>query len=658
MYKYKIFFMALLLASTSYASSRDEFIAGVSAVDSLSMEQLEADLEFAESELGSLAHYSLRRGIGSVGYRSDSYDTARNNEWIQIDLGQKQSIDQIVLVPCLWQDTKTGYRADCFPQEFSIFAGDGQETNLVAKVVKADNILPRIAPVVVEFSAISASWVRVEASLLTPRSFFKNYSLELAEVMVFSGQENVALQQPVKSSSGNKLEYGARKREYLVDGFVPYLMDAAQGNQSLAFVSDIEIGDNPVLTIDLGSIETLNRMHLHAVELTGSIPQSTPSGFGIPPRFVVEGALDPSFSDAVRLIEYHATSIYESGPIIMRRFPVTPCRYVRLTTIDPYIYSSKTAVGSLIGFAEIELFSMGRNVALGKPVQANFVLDSDVRSFAALTDGLNLYGKILPVREWIGELARRHDFEKLRPVIAAELNRRYAKQKNRLNRMSWLTMLLAAGIVLSIFIERLIHVKEMARMREKYAADLHDELGANIHAIGLLGDVALASLDKPERLKGALMNSRDLTERTGLAVRHCVNMQEAYGSNGNLRNDLERISLRILADLEYDISITGEEFLVNLKPRKSNEIFVFYKECLVNISRHSAATRVKTRLIACRKSIVLSVSDNGRGLSDDRKNIVPKSLRRRARLMGAKVQVEPLAGKGNCVILKLRTRMF
>ncbi len=658
MYYCEIFFVALLLASTCYASSCDEFIADVDVVESLSMEQLEASLESTDSELGMLAHYSLRSGIGSVGYRSESYKTARNTEWVQVDLGQKYSIDQIVLVPCVWRDTKTDLRADCFPLEFSIFAGDGQETNLVASFSETDNILPRIAPVVVDCSAISASWVRVEASLLTPRSFFGRYSFELSELMVFSGPENIALQQPVKISSNTYNEHGARKREYLVDGCVPYLMDASQGDQSIAFVSDIGIGDNPELTMDLGAVQTLSRIHLHAVELAGSIPQSTPSGFGIPPRFIVEGALDPSFLDAVRLIEYQMSSVYDSEPIIMRRFPETPCRYVRLTTIEPYIYIGKEDVGSLIGFAEIELFSEGRNVALGKQVEANFELVSSARSFAALTDGLNLYGEILPVREWLGELARRHDLETLRPVIAAELNRRYTRQKTRLANMYWLAILLATGIVLSILIERLIHVKQMARMRERYVADLHDELGANVHTIGLLGDVALASLEKPERLKSTLMHSRDLTERTGHAIRHCINMQEAYGSRGNLRSDLERISLRILADLEYEISITGEEFLEKLKPHKSNEVFVFYKECLVNISRHSAATSVKTILTASRKSIVLSVSDNGRGLSDDSKNMVPKSLRRRARLMGAQVQVESLEGKGTCVTLKLRTRRF
>jgi len=656
--RYKTCFLALLLAVNCHVSGR-ELSLFVEGVESLSLEQLEDRLKSVDFELEHLARYSMRSEIGSVGYRSHLSTTPDvTNEWIQINLGQKTAIDQIVLVPSIRRDARSGFKADGFPLAFRIVAGDSQETNVVASFDATDHLLPRIAPLVVNCSSVTASWVRVEASCLTPRSFDGKYNLEFSEIMVFQGEENVALRRNVQASSVNESEYGSRKRKFLVDGFVPYLMDAAQGDQSIAFVSEIGIGDRPELTIDLGAIEPLNRIHLHPVDMTDTVPQSTPSDFGIPPQFIVEGATQSDFSDAVRLIEWQLQSIYEVGPIIMRRFPETPCRYVRLTALEPYIDTGRQGSGSRIGFAEIELFARGRNVALEKPVHANFELKSPSRSFSALTDGHNLYGEILPVREWLNELARRNDLETMRPSITAALNRRYAWQKIRLNRMYWLAALLAAGIVLTVLVERLVHLKHLARIRERYAADLHDELGANIHTIGLLGDVALSSLDKPDRLKSTLMNSRDLTERTGVAVRHCITMQEVNGLNGSLKNDVERVSQRILADFEYDVSITGEEFLKKLNPRKRNDVFLFYKECLVNISRHSAATRVKTTLAATRKQIVLTICDNGRGIANDEKNNVPKSLKRRARLMHAQVQVDSSTGEGTCVTLKLRTRFW
>jgi len=104
---------------------------------------------------------------------------------------------------------------------------------------------------------------------------------------------------------------------------------------------------------------------------------------------------------------------------------------------------------------------------------------------------------------------------------------------------------------------------------------------------------------------------RAVTERTGTAMRHCTAMQEASGLYAGLRADMERAAVRIMAQLEHDISVEGEEFLEQLKPRTRVDLFLFYKECLVNISRHSGATQFSTRLRAGPREIHLAVRDNG-----------------------------------------------
>ena len=147
---------------------------------------------------------------------------------------------------------------------------------------------------------------------------------------------------------------------------------------------------------------------------------STPIGFGVPQRLRIEGAVRPDFSDAVRLVDYHKQTVYDTGPIIMRRFREIPCRYIRLIAVEPDI-DIRGLHGPQIGFAEIEIFSQSRNVALGKAVHTDLKPLNPDRSLAALTDGCNLYGRILPVRTWMNELARRHDLETERPVVVAEM---------------------------------------------------------------------------------------------------------------------------------------------------------------------------------------------------------------------------------------------
>jgi signal transduction histidine kinase len=119
-------------------------------------------------------------------------------------------------------------------------------------------------------------------------------------------------------------------------------------------------------------------------------------------------------------------------------------------------------------------------------------------------------------------------------------------------------------------------------------------------------------------------------------------------------NDVRRAATRILADLEHHIEFKGEAELRRLSPRKRIDLLLFYQESLINIIRHSGATRAWTRLTAVDGTITLEVMDNGRGL-DGR---LPASLKRRARLLGAEVEAGSAEGGGARIVLRLKRRRF
>lgn len=625
-------------------------------IESLTLIQLEQRLAAIDSVLERLAHFSLRSGIGPVGYRSRTHSDPANTEWIQIELSEETSIDQIVLVPTIWRDTERGFVADGFPVEFTVTAGTHADPNatVIARFGAGDRLLPRIAPLIVSCDEATASWVRIEATALSKRAWDGRHILQLDEILVFNGQENVALNQPVHASSPGDPAGFPRRMPYLVDGFLPYLMDSAQGEQSIAYVSPVGVGDHPTFTIDLGTVQPLNRIHLHAVDLSDTVPISTPVGFGMPRRLRIEGATRHDFSDAVRLTDCQRDSIYDTGPIIMRRFPETACRLVRVIAEAPYIHNMANLRGSQIGFAEIEIFSRDRNVALGKEVQTNFEPSRPGRSTTALTDGCNLYGRILPVRTWLDELAQRHDLEAERPVVVAELNRRYARQKTQMRYLIGLAGLLGLGAIIIVLVDRIIKQRAIHQTREHIAADLHDELGANLHAIGLLSDLAVNAKDNPEKQTKHLQHLRALTERTGAAARYCTHSMESDGLCRNLLEEMQRTSSRILADLEHAITFEGQERIQHIKARRRIDLFLFYKECLTNVLRHANATQVTTRLEASEGLITLTVSDNGQGLAQTNGHGVPASLKRRARLLNAQVSAGPSASGGTCITLKLK----
>jgi signal transduction histidine kinase len=615
---------------------------------------LEKRLEEIDVHLSRLATYSLGSGIGAIGFRSHPQDAPDRTQWIQVDFGRPVPLDEIMLVPAIRRDAANGFQADGFPKALRLVAGIGtdREGREIAALGLRDELLPRIAPLVIPCQGTTATWIRIEAQMLSLRAFDARYVFQLSEILAFRGEENEALHTAVTSSVGtNPVTAIGWADAHVVDGFLPYLMAVPQGRQSVAYHSPRNFPGTPVLTIDLGARHPLSRLHLHAIDQSDTIPQAFAGDFGIPAALLIEGATAPDFSDARPLAEFRHETFYDVGPIMVRSFPATTCRYVRLGAAVDRPPDSPVQP---LGFAEIELFAGGTNVALHQPVTANFDAEDRLRRLSNLTDGLNVYGSILPLREWLNQLARRHELERERPLVLAALNQHHARQKANLTRLVWLSILLALGVVVLAVVHRILRQRAIERVRNRLAADLHDELGADLHAIGLLSDLAAAARSSPGKLGDLLQRIRALTERSGKAARHCSNMLEAKGLYGDLAEDMRRSAERLLADLEHDIELADEAALQCLSPRKRLDLFLFYQECLVNIIRHSGATRVQIRLSATDRSIQLEVEDNGRGLL----GAAPASLRRRARLLGAAVEAHAADGGGACIRLRVKPGRF
>ena len=247
-----------------------------------------------DSQLDTLANYNPRSGVGVGGFRSRRQGEPDHREWVEIDLGRSCKIEEVILVPEIWRNTKTNLRADGFPEEFRILAGTASDKKgkVIASYTKEDKILPRIAPLVIACEDIEASWIRLETTRLGPRAWDEDFGLHLFEILVFSGAENVALHQPVRASSRN-IASDRNNPAYLVDGFLPYVMDSAKGQRSRAFLAKSPPDQTGHLSIDLGEPHSLDQVYLHAVDLSDAIPQKQLNNFAMPRHLIIEGANSP-----------------------------------------------------------------------------------------------------------------------------------------------------------------------------------------------------------------------------------------------------------------------------------------------------------------------------------------------------------------------------
>ena len=205
---------------------------------------------------------------------------------------------------------------------------------------------------------------------------------------------------------------------------------------------------------------------------------------------------------------------------------------------------------------------------------------------------------------------------------------------------------------------RALHQKELIeRERARIARDLHDQLGANLTQVTLLGEMAELDKDLPgeveqhaqqicatarettrslDEIVWAVNPSNDTLE--GLANYACKYAQDYFALAG--------VSFR--ADLPADLPPTP------ILPEVRHNVFLAFKEAVNNVVKHAHATEARVKLHLEPEKFSLSIRDNGRGLGDISGKALRnglKNMRRRLADVRGEFIIEPGAGGGTLVTL-------
>ncbi|TWU60466.1 nitrate/nitrite sensor protein NarQ [Rubripirellula tenax] len=628
-----------------------------SPYQALSRTQLETLYAERLAEEKELASATFRNGVGNLGWQSSSHPDGNVTEWARVDFEDESLIDLVVLTPVLWRDSLGVIQADGFPLEFKVFIGKqgdlkGKE---VASLGLRDGLLPRNSPVMIPIPPTLGSWVRVEANQLSQGILDKRYRCQVSEIIVFSGEENVASGCTTAASSVGWTRISQSiNSNTLVDGFMPYLMDAALGDGSTPYVTFFLAKDRVSFTFDLGTVRRINRIHLHSADQNANVPKIHHADYALPDHLVISGANQADFSDEVLLTEYKKQSIYNSGPILMRKFAARECRFVRLTAMQGYQAPEASKRWRCMGFAEVEIFENSRNVAANVLPNVDGPAVTKDGQLRTLTDGQNHFGPILTLREWMSQLARRHDLAIELSQVRTEIDRRSVIQNRNFR---WALGIIAGMIAVSIAIlvwARINQVRQANHLKRRFAADLHDGLGADLHSIGLLSDLAQDAAESPAMLKSMLTEIRSVTKDASASLRYMSRTEKEDAPYSDLMRLMKQAVERIAVGLDHQLEANGTEHLESLRPQTRADLLAFYKECIVNISRHASATKLMTTLQVSPQELRLTVADDGQGLPTATDRDIPASLLRRAKLLGAQVRVDTAPTEGTSVHLVLR----
>ena len=223
----------LLRKRLSLEVHQKDLVDRIEAVTSPEIQRLEKQIKLLEEERDAPSKPAERTSSPTLGYQSQVSLLGSLEKWVQVDFKKSAPIHQIYLVPIdLPNQPGLG-----FPARFRVdLSNDPLFVNFqtVFDHTKSDFPHPASDAYRIQTLGQRARYIRITAVL--PE---KGYGLfALSELLVFSGQDNIALQGTVTAS--DSIESKKWSVDYLVDGYTSQVnLDALDNADNLQGIEDV-----------------------------------------------------------------------------------------------------------------------------------------------------------------------------------------------------------------------------------------------------------------------------------------------------------------------------------------------------------------------------------------------------------------------------------
>jgi PAS domain S-box-containing protein len=195
--------------------------------------------------------------------------------------------------------------------------------------------------------------------------------------------------------------------------------------------------------------------------------------------------------------------------------------------------------------------------------------------------------------------------------------------------------------------------------RKRLAAEIHDELGQAMTALNM--DLAwiekrVSRRDKElsqriDVMKKSLTTNIHTIRRIASDLRPTV--LDDLGLAAALEWQLQEFQMR--AGIPCKLNLNQQDLPLNAE--RSTAVFRFVQEALTNVARHSQATRVTVDVKQKDGHIIISVDDNGKGISTDQikrpDSLGLVGMRERVTRLGGDFSIETNSGSGTRLSVRM-----
>jgi signal transduction histidine kinase len=156
----------------------------------------------------------------------------------------------------------------------------------------------------------------------------------------------------------------------------------------------------------------------------------------------------------------------------------------------------------------------------------------------------------------------------------------------------------------------------LEKERSRIARDIHDQVGASLTQLALLGEMVESDKDSPEEAEAHARQISQTARETTRALDEIV--WTVNPSNDSLEGLVNYICKHAqdylsVAGLRYRLDVPAQLPAAAISPETRHNVFLASKEAVTNIVKHARASEAWIRLRLEPGKFTLEIEDNGRG---------------------------------------------
>lgn len=496
---------------------------------------------------------------------------------------------------------------------------------------------------------VEAAGLRIAAGRLRLDSDISDsYVHAWAEAFLFEGDRELARGATVRSAGGSAPAAPWHwSNAFLVDGQTPLGLPElpADPHRNVGWISEgrAKARDKVWLELDLGEPRDFDAIRLVPAKRPTS---DLPSGFGFPRRFTVSAAGGDGDGRLEKTFELANPG---HNPVDL---PLGPWRGRTVKIEVAELWKAYEDYPAFFALSEIEVLQGEENRARGAVVRSpdgmGNVIGSGLQYWnaASLSDGYGPDGRLASRRVWLDQLDRRLKLQQAEHRLMAESRAIVARWRRA--GLGAFAVLGGAGALVLVALPlryRIREKRELARVRERIAGDLHDEVGSNLGSIQMFADLAEGRSGPSKELK----RIQRIAAETVSAVRDIVWLLRPQGDHRIATVEhLRETGSIMLEPLAWEFTANEAAWQCELSDDANRHLFLYFREALHNILRHSNAAKVAIRAETEGGIFRLTVADDGCGIPPEKleRPSTLRALRQRVEALGAVFRVDSRPGEG------------